>query len=259
MQTGIINIELAIFLFSIISALLGAFIILIFLTYRKRKNKYIQEKIELIQEFEKQTLQSQLEIQEQTFNIISQEIHDNVGQILSLAKVQMNILEEQLVNPPAILKDTKENISRAMNDLRDIAKGLSTERIEQFDILQALQHEVDRLNKTKANLCSINVIGAVQKIDSKKKLIVFRIVQEALNNVLKHAYASKINLALVFQETELAIQIIDNGKGFNLTDENHTGLGLQNIIKRASLIGGNASIESEINNGTTINLNIPYE
>ncbi|MFX7870642.1 histidine kinase dimerization/phosphoacceptor domain-containing protein, partial [Acinetobacter baumannii] len=84
-----------------------------------------------IQEFEKQTLQSQLEIQEQTFNIISQEIHDNVGQILSLAKVQMNILEEQLVNPPAILKDTKENISRAMNDLRDIAKGLSTERIEQ--------------------------------------------------------------------------------------------------------------------------------
>jgi two-component system NarL family sensor kinase len=77
--------------------------------------------------------------------------------------VQMNILEEQLDKPSALLKGTKENISRAMNDLRDIAKGLSTDRIEQLDIVQALQHEVERLNKTKANFCSLGVRGCRSK------------------------------------------------------------------------------------------------
>jgi two-component system NarL family sensor kinase len=101
--------------------------------------------------------------------------------------------------------------------------------------------------------------GAVQNINSKKKLIIFRIIQEALNNVLKHAEANKIDLNVNFQETKLEIDVIDNGKGFNVNDENTMGLGLQNIIKRASLSGGKVVVESKINSGTTINLNMPYE
>jgi len=156
------------FLASLVLFFLGSFIILIFLTYRKRRNNHFSEKEQLIREFEKQSLQSQLEIQEQTFNAISQEIHDNVGQILSLAKVQLNILEEQLATPSALLKETKNNISRAMNDLRDIAKGLSTDRIEQLDLLQALQQETERINKTGNIKCEFVTDGVIQKLDSKK-------------------------------------------------------------------------------------------
>ncbi|MBN8837406.1 MAG: hypothetical protein J0I09_09115 [Sphingobacteriia bacterium] len=228
------------------------------LYYSKRKRKLQEEKEQLIREFEKQTLQSQLEIQEQTFNAISQEIHDNVGQILSLAKVQLNIAEQQIDNVPQILNDSKENISRAMNDLRDIAKSLSTDRIEQLDLIQAIQQEADRINKTRAIHCSINIEGIQQKMDSNEKLIIFRIIQETLNNVLKHSGASQVTIRICFETEKMQINIIDNGYGFDTELMKQKGLGLQNIIRRTKLIGGEATIESAIEKGTTIYLTVPY-
>ena len=81
-------------------------------------------------DFNQQLLQSQLEMQEQTFNIISTEIHDNVGQILSLAKVQLNIIDQGEMLDRSLLADAKESVSKAMIDLRDIAKSLNSERIK---------------------------------------------------------------------------------------------------------------------------------
>jgi len=80
-----------------------------------------------------------------------------------------------------------------------------------------------------------------------------------MNNVLKHAQASQIKLSVQFNNSGLSISIIDNGKGFDVFNENNNGLGLQNIVKRASLIGGYASVISENEKGTSIKLNIPYE
>jgi len=238
--------------------LLGG-IVFYFIAKFIKKQKEHEVELKLIkQEFEKQSLQSQIEIQEQTFNAISQEIHDNVGQMLSLAKVQMNIAEEQLKNSPSHLKDAKENITRALDDLRDIAKNLNTDRIEELDFVQILQTEVDRLNKIKKIECNFSVIGANRKMGNKHKLIAFRIIQESINNILKHANASKINITINFTKKELNATITDNGIGFN-TSVKSNGLGLQNIIKRAILIGGNAIVKSEIDKGTSIAINIPYE
>lgn len=232
--------------------------VIFLIRYQRRKYLYQQNLFAIQKEHEQTILKSQLEIQEQTFNAISQEIHDNVGQILSLAKVQLNIAAEQIEDAPQVLSDSKENISRAMNDLRDIAKSLSSDRIEQLDIVQAIQHEAERINKTRAIDCIVEVDGVRQKINNNKKLIVFRIIQESLNNVLKHSGASEVRISIYFNAENIQITIADNGYGFDMEAKKQTGLGLQNIIKRTNLIGGDAKIESALEKGTTINLTVPY-
>ena len=233
------------------------FFVFILIHYYRKKIRHKSELNNLKQEFEKQLLQSQIEIQEQTINEISQEIHDNVGQILSLAKVQLNIVEKQLVEVPVLLKESKENISRAMSDLRDIAKGLNSDRVAKISLINSIDQEIERLNKTKNILAQINVIGEEINIDSKKKLIIFRIVQETFNNVMKHASASILKISINFSIDFISIIIEDNGKGFDHNSLVSSGLGLDNIIKRTSMIGGVANINSEINKGTIITLNIP--
>ncbi len=235
-------------------------IIYLFMRYQLKKNTLIKEKQTLEHYFNQQLLQSQLEIQEQTFNIISQEIHDNVGQALSLAKMQLNILERGETLNKALITDTQDSISKAIADLRDIAKSLSTERIQQLNLSETINYELARINRLDLMVTSLQVEGREQCIQSKKKLIIFRIIQEALQNILKHAKASSINVRFKYAEDFLTIEVADNGKGFdkNLVVEKD-GLGLRNIVDRAALIGGEANITSTLNKGTTVTIVAPYE
>ncbi len=244
---------------SLILIFLGFVFLFLIISIQKKKKKTAFEKEQMQRAFEEQMFKVQLEIQEQTFNAISAEIHDNVGQILSLATVQASIVENQLKHSQPLLADCKHNINRAMTDLRDIAKSLSSERIELLDLVKAVQLEADRLNRTKPAYCTVKVFNTIVDLNSKKKLLVFRIIQEAINNVLKHAQATSIEIILTYLDKNFTVSIQDNGTGFNLEEHTHHGLGLQNIIKRTSIIGGNATIKSKPNEGTTITLNIPYD
>lgn len=245
---------------AIIVLLLAGFFILILVTYsNSRKKKFIQEKQILEATYNEQLLQSQLEIQEQTFNTISREIHDNVGQILSLAKVQLNIIDQSESLDKRLLSDAKESLSKAMTDLRDIAKSLNSERIQFSSLPEITNFELERINRSGIMMASLCVEGLEQNMQVQKKLIIFRIIQEALHNILKHSRAKNIDLRFCYGTGRLKIDIIDNGKGFDknmLTKKD--GLGLQNIVSRATLIGGEAHINSIINEGTVITIISPY-
>ena len=237
------------------------FLALFLVTSYKRKIKYQQQINELKFEKAQSILQAQLEIQEQTFNNISQEIHDNVGQILSLAKVQINIMNESETMSKEMLNEVKENVGKAMTDLRDIARSLSSERIRNLSIHASLANEAERINKSGVSCVSVLTDGEEKKMDEQKKLILYRIIQESLQNSIKHAEASQIDIRVCYYADMLHVSIKDNGKGFNAEEamQNNTGLGLMNIKTRASLTGGSSHIESVLNEGTTININIPYE
>ena len=247
---------------TIILLVLAGFFILILVTYsNNRKKKFIQEKQTLEITFNQQLLQTQLEIQEQTFNDISQEIHDNVGQILSLAKVQINIMTEGNEMNPEMLNDVKNNIGKAMSDLRDIAKSLSSERIKTLTIHSAVFNEAERISKSGIIRIQVNVDGGQKELNQQKKLVLFRIVQESMQNIIKHANATEIAISFHYAPDMLRTVIKDNGKGFELQDalQNSTGLGLSNIRSRALIAGGRSVIESSPNEGTTITINMPYE
>jgi signal transduction histidine kinase len=228
--------------------------------YQKKKFQHKQQLASQEKEYAQQLLQSQLEIQEQTFNSISSEIHDNVGQILSLAKVQLNILDQKTVVDKGLLRDAKESVGKALTDLRDIAKSLSSDRILQSGLFEVTQSELQRIHRTGIMCTSIEQKGTEINISNQKKLIIFRIIQESLQNIIKHSNADNINIVFTYDKEQIAITITDDGKGFDTCMlEKKDGQGLQNIPTRANLIGGSAKIVSQPGFGTAIVITSPYE
>jgi two-component system NarL family sensor kinase len=252
-----------------LTILLGTAIILLFgiavvalLTIFQKKSQLNQKEKEILKEtYEKTILQAQLEIQEQTFSVISGEIHDNVGQILSLAKVQINIMKESNDLNKAMLDQVKDNIGKAMTDLRDIAKGLNSERIRLVSLHRVVEEELNRINNTGAFTTRLCFEGTERPIENSKKLILFRIIQECIQNCIKHAHASEMRVSFVYEANFLNVCIMDNGRGFepNGVLPDSAGLGLQNIKRRAWLAGGETLITSRLNEGTSITISIPYE
>lgn len=246
---------------SILLILLLGFLLFILLVQRNKSNRFIRERERLKSEFSEQLLRSQLEIQEQSFNIVSMEIHDNVGQTLSLLNVQLNIIDQKEMLDRVLLADAKDSVKKAMIDLRDIAKSLSTERIQLASLSQMTTHELKRINQTGVMKAFFSIAGEEQSIQGERKLILFRIIQECFQNIIKHSNATNVFVNFAYKEAHLEVKITDDGKGFDmdsLLSIDGKGLGLQNIIKRATVINGEAKIESSINQGTTITIITRY-
>ncbi|MES2777428.1 MAG: ATP-binding protein [Bacteroidota bacterium] len=204
-------------------------------------------------------LKSQLEIQEQTFRSISLEIHDNIGQVLSLAKLNMGIMGQQTDNMP-MLEDTRDLLGKAINDLRDLSKSLSPERVADIDLAESIQYELQRVEKTGLYRTTVDIKGKAYPLPKEKKIILFRIFQEVMNNTVKHAAASSLQVTMHYNSSTFELQIVDNGKGFNIQQEQGNiqgGIGLRNMQNRSTLIGAAFQIHSGGGAGTTVNIILP--
>jgi len=247
---------------SILLVLLALFILSFLFYYQRRQLKNIQEKEIMQSQFAQTLLQTQLEIQEQTLKNISQEIHDNVGQVLTLAKLNLattTVAEEAASEK---IKTSQQLIGKAIQDLRDLSRSLNTDYVEELGFVRSVEYELELLQKTGTIATELNIEGTIIKFDKQKELILFRIVQETIHNIMKHAEAKKISAAIDFTNEAVTIIIKDNGKGFDLTplndDSNHTfGLGLRNMNNRATLIGAKFSIDSISGTGTEVYLQLP--
>ena len=156
--------------------------------------------------------------------------------------------------------EAKESVSKAMADLRDIAKSLNSERIISLDLPDITAQELHRINRSGVMITSVKTEGDTHYIQDGRKLIIFRMIQETLQNIIKHSKATTVDVRFLYHENFLQTQIKDNGKGFDkeLLGKGD-GLGLQNIAKRAFLIGGEAIVNSKLNEGTIITIKVPYE
>lgn len=248
----------SIFLASILILTLCAFIIISFiLYYYKRKDHFKQQHLLKVQ-FEQALHQSQLEIQEQTFKTISQELHDNIGQILSLTKLHLNTLNLNLKEKAEEkINDAKELLTKAIQDIRDLSKTLNTDTIVNVGITGAIAMELNVLKKTGAIETCFEVNGTALKIDPRVELILFRIVQEAFHNIIKHAKASTIAVEAAYSEDALQLIIQDDGEGFAISTKNTAGEGLHNMENRCRLIKGTFNIHSALGKGTRISIDVP--
>lgn len=239
---------------------LGLLFLVMILYFNNRKGQLLRERQLMKIEFERQLLEARLEMQEHTFNFISEEIHDNVGQVLSLAKVQLNIMDQKPVIDRSMIGEVKISISKALTELRDIARSLSTERIRTFDLVQSVEEEVKRIQRSGLISASLDVQGVTQDLGDHFKIILFRLIQECLQNIVKHAQASELFISIDNSDHRLTILIRDNGVGFDVETQlqQNSGLGLKNMINRAKLIGGQITIRSAPGNGTTTQIQLPY-
>ena len=236
-------------------------IIMVILFYQRKHNNFISEKKTMQAQFQQTLLQAQLEIQEQTLKNISQEIHDNVGQVLTLAKLNLatTTIEDTATNEK--IKTSQQLIGKAIQDLRDLSRSLNTDYVEELGLVRSVEYELELLQKTGTIATELNIEGKIIKFNKHTELILFRIVQETIHNIMKHAEAKKISASINFNDEAVIIVIKDNGKGFDLSPlkdaGNHTfGLGLRNMNNRATLIGAKFSINSIPGNGTEVYLQL---
>lgn len=241
--------------------LMAVIIIVIVFLYRKKQIAYLEKINDIKTNNEKVLLTTQLEIQEQTFQHISREIHDNISLSLTLAKLYLNTFNwndkpdsEEKLNSSITL------LSKSIAELRDISKSLNADIIIQHGLLKAVEEEVERIRA--ANLFAINyeVTDSTAFMDNQKELLIYRIIQEAFYNIIKHSGATQAGLLLEYNYTHLIITIKDDGKGFVVdTDIQKGNAGLNNMLSRTNILKGEMKIKSRPGSGTTLTFNIPID
>ena len=221
-------------------------------------------------EFEHAIFSSKLEMQEQTFQEISQEIHDNIGQILSLAKLHIATMDAG--SNPVLggkIREAKTLVTKAISDLRSLSHRLNTGYINEVGFDTAVRRELDTIRRSGAYEAHLDIDGRPIRFDSQKELILFRIVQELLNNIIKHAGARTIAVTLTYEAETLRVAIRDDGRGFDFASLGAApvngsgiepgGLGLKSMHHRASLIGAEFHLTSHIGTGTAATVRLPLK
>ena len=239
-------------------------IIIFVLQYYKRKLIYEKEKDALNEQHSKELLESQVAIQKQTMQDIGRDIHDNVGQRLTLASLYLNQLSytggyeaggtDQASSIAAI-------IDESLSELRSLSKSLTNTDADMEQLVAMLRNECLRVNKLNICRATLRSTAANTRLPATVKIFVLRIIQEFIQNSLKHSGCSEITIDLGFTDSAgLCIIARDNGRGFHTSGQHASaGIGLTNMQQRARLIGAEMSFDSAPGKGTTLQLLIPAD
>ncbi|MBT8288686.1 MAG: histidine kinase [Bacteroidia bacterium] len=217
--------------------LVSALIIIFFVVFQKRKNKILIDKMKEKQRFEEVLLESQIEIQEQTLKNVGQELHDNVGQLLSYASMQLNLIASTSTDGlKTKIEDAKKVIGESIDEVRAMSKSLNQDVIANFGLISSVNHEIERLNKLQTIQASLSLLSDKLVFNSRQdELILFRIIQEFISNTLKYSNATNLDIRMEPYSDNILITLPDNGDGFD-ADDIKAGSGLINMKSRANLI-----------------------
>jgi len=238
--------------------LLGFFIISFMFFYQKKRTAHITEQEQLKSAYSQEILTTQIEVQDATLKYISQELHDNIGQVLSFIKLNLGTTPQLAEQQQRKIDESRDLLAQVITDLRDLSKSLSFQQISQYGLVRAMQIEVERVNKSGLMKIEQEVAGEQYSLGEQRELVLFRIFQESLNNALKYAHARHLTVSLKYEEELFNLTIADDGVGFSAeVAGGKNGSGLKNIETRAALIGATASLQSAPGEGciVTINLN----
>ncbi|CAM3780717.1 sensor histidine kinase [Flavobacterium cucumis] len=252
------EIQLLIISFSIVLFTLLLTVFILFFFFQKKKTKFLTDKLEAELRFQSELTKSKIEIKEQTLTNVSRELHDNVGQMLSVVLMQMNFLiEDNNRYSVSELKKIKELVTKSLNEIRLLSKLMNGDIFLNTNFITAISEDLDRIKALKKIKCEIHVSGEVRKINIEHETIIYRILQESISNILRHSCSDSIKINVLFTDVNCRIDIIDTGKGFDL-EKYKKGSGLSNIETRADLIGANFMIYSD-NKGTIVTIDYPIK
>lgn len=261
MQPQESRILLIIILGTLMLALSSAFIILFILHFRHKQRMNLREKEVIKTQYEQELLQSQIEVQNQTLQYIGGEIHDNIGQLLSVVRLNINVLEEASLPVPYQRYATVASnlLEKAISELRSLSKSLNSDFIRDFGLKESLIFELERIESTGRLKTFFHEEGDSFSFGPEAEIILFRICQEVINNAIKHAAANQIQVSVLYDTDALRIRITDDGTGFDqeIIQDNslrQSGSGLRNIRRKIGLLGGDCTIHSAVGKGTTFEI-----
>lgn len=239
--------------------LVTSLVILFFTVFQKRKNKLLLDKLKQQQLFEEEIAKTQIEIQEQTLKNIGQDLHDNVGQLLSVANMQLSMLAKQ-VGPKLEMSfvESKDLVKESLQELRALSKSLNSDVIVYRGFQESVSNEVGRLNKLGLIEAELTVEGDDSFFSkTKDSIILFRIVQEFFSNTIKYSEASHLKVNIHYFKDYMEVILKDDGIGFDINDIEQ-GAGLINMKSRASLINTDLQLTSQPKEGVQLEMKYPY-
>jgi PAS domain S-box-containing protein len=209
------------------------------------EKKRLEKKL-IKQEIDKQKLVAQavVDAQEKERGEIGKELHDNVNQILSTAKLFLEVAKTNSKERTKLIKRSAEQIHHAINEIRNISRSLVPPSISDLGLIESIKDLLENIAVTKTLKVDFTNVGDIENgINDNQKLMLFRIIQEQVSNVLKHAEAKHLSISLTVSNAAIELVIADDGKGFNLeNNKSKKGVGLSNIASRVELFNGKINI-----------------
>lgn len=237
-------------------------VLLAYSYYNRYKTKQEQKLQQEIINQQKLATQAVLEAEEKERARIGQDLHDGVGQIMSAVKINLSTIQSSIS-----FHDEKETVKfenilslvdESCKEVRSISHTMMPNALLRSGLSSAIRGFINKIDN---NIIETNLYteGLDKRLNTDVETILYRVIQECVNNVIKHAKASRLDISIIKEDHEITATVEDDGIGFDTTDTNNTkGIGLKNIITRIQYLKGTVVYDSQPGKGTLIIINLPY-
>lgn len=249
----------AVMFISLLVIVMGLVVVAAVISYKKKQDAYLHQLKLMKEDFEKQLMWSQIEMQEQAFAHLGQELHDDIGQLLSSTKLLINVTQRSMTEVPDTLQIAENTLSTAIQHLRALSKSFSRQWLDQFSLIENLKAEVDRINSSREIKITFAHELMILPLQAEPQIILFRIIQEAIQNCIKHARPQVIDISIRADAQQLILIIADDGSGFDKAGMSEIGMGIRNMQHRTNLLGGEIRWEVTTAGGTAVLITLPLE
>lgn len=249
-KTELIQSVLWITLFFVV--LTGAIVCGVYWFY-KRKTAHEKQVQQLQHDYDAAILNTQIEIQDDTLKRVSQELHDNLGQQLALVSLQLYQLGD--TNGKEAHAPIRESVGKAIADMRSLTRSLHPDHVKLASLHQSMLHVVEHWQQSSQVAVAFEY-HTEEDIPADKRLVLFRVFQELVHNVIKHAGATTVDIVLNETPQHWQLTVADNGKGMPATAV-ASGIGIGSMINRLQLVGGSLQYDANEFKGTKALVTIP--
>lgn len=235
---------------SVLIILFCLLVALILLHRQKSLDRFAQEK----ERYERLLTEQMITVQEREREWIGRELHDNINQVLTTVKLYLEMASKQEDNP--LIPRSMQLINSSIGEIRNLSHQLSAPTLGTRSLIDSINALIEMVGFTTNLLFEFEHKGYNDRLAMNQKLALYRILQEQLNNVVKHADASKVWISLCQKQDSIILRVKDNGKGFDSKAKTN-GMGLNNITSRVKVFGGSVHIESSPQKGCSLSVVIP--
>ena len=238
------------------------------LTYLLLNRRRLRREVEFVQErqlLERLRAQAVLDAEEAERRRIGADLHDGVGQLLTAAKLNLHALAEELgddaqAGPQRLLAHALDVVDESFREVRSISHNLLPNALVKQGLARAVRDLLNKVASAGRLKINLEVVGLDEgpRLAAALESVLYRVIQEVVQNIIKHAHATELTLHIVRRPTELCVLVEDNGVGFAPAAlDSEAGIGLKNIATRVAFLGGRAEFDSAPGRGTTVTLEVP--
>lgn len=245
----------------LVSTLLGIAGILYYQRKRLKQNEILNQERIRQQELRSKAI---LQAEENERTRIARELHDGIGQQLSAAKLNLDALGSQVsLRKPedsVLFKNVLDLMDESIKEVRQVSHSMMPNTLLKIGLVSAVREFINRISGVGGLKINLEIVGLNERMAQMTEQILFRVLQEVVNNIIKHSSATEVTIQFIRADQELTLMIEDNGVGFDvdkkLNDE-HGGIGLKNLKSRIEFLNGEIFFDSTPGRGTTISIEVP--